>query len=115
MEAFEQLLSVAQTQPCVGSKETGARKTKKDKTVDSEALSVWESALTKYNDLETVFAKGPDAKAALEMELVTQIAADLEKDYEVSKEDTGQRAIRVVKSQVGKVWVVWLRKQKGCS
>lgn len=72
VEAFELLLHVASTKPRVGGETKAKAKDdqqgKKEKAVDGEALEAWVSTLTKYDALDAVFAKGPEAKASLEAE-----------------------------------------------
>lgn len=118
VQAFERLRLVAQTQPkpSGSSKEKAEKvekKGKKGQATDAEALAAWESTLTKYDSLEALFAKGPEAKVALEMELIAQITADLEKDYEVESRTAQQRAMQMVKSEVGRAYGMWIKNGKG--
>ena len=52
---------------------------------------MWASTLTKVNTLETTFAKGLEAKAALEGTLIAQVALDLEADYGYEPSNQGAR------------------------
>merc|ERR1712007_307220 len=106
---FERLLLVATTKPQVA--EVATSQPKQAKESDAEALAVFHSALTKFDALEEVFERGAHAKAAREGELIEQIQRDLVKDYGLDEKAARQRATKVVRSEVGKVFGVWKRAQ----
>merc|ERR1711879_7406 len=113
---FERALHFASTKPRVGgptkSKEKKAKDSRIEKAVDREAVAAWESTLTKYNDLDAIFANGVEDKTSLEEEFLAQIAADLVKDYGADAEDARQRATRIVKAEMGAAWGAWNRTRK---
>ena len=88
-----------------GKKEKQQIKAKADK----DALAVWASTLTKVNTLETTFAKGLEAKAALEGTLIAQVALDLEADYGYEPSKALARAAGVVRTEMGKRYGQWKR------
>ena len=94
------LLEVCERLQLVATSGAGPKKTKaagkKEKQqikakADKDALAVWASTLTKVNTLETTFAKGLEAKAALEGTLIAQVALDLEADYGYEPSNQGAR------------------------
>mmetsp|Transcript_30357 Transcript_30357/g.66460 ORF Transcript_30357/g.66460 Transcript_30357/m.66460 type:complete len:416 (+) Transcript_30357:65-1312(+) len=101
----ERLLLVATTRP------QNNKLPKVVKEEDTEALAVWESSLTKYDSLEEVFQRGPEAKAARESELIRQVAMDLVKDYGATEEAAQKRAVQVVRAQVGRSFSAWRKAQ----
>jgi len=104
LEVFEQLLLVATTKPA--ELEVVAPKAK-PMSGDPEAMAVWESALTKFDCLESVFGRGQEAQKLMQTELTEQVAKDLVKDYGVKEKDAQQRAKRVVVTEMGKRFGSW--------
>jgi len=111
LQVFEQLLQVATTKPPSLEKHTDSTKQKKEKEFDTEALAVWESALTKYDALEEVFGRGTEARTAREAELIEQVRKDLIKDYGACEKLARQRAAKVVKVEIGKSFGLWKKTQ----
>merc|ERR1719401_2577594 len=89
LEVFERLLFVATAKPKEASKPAAGSKPEKAQAEAearrAEARAVWESALTKFDDLEAVFAQGAQARQVLEEQLIEQISGDLAKDYGADK------------------------------
>eukprot|EP00927_Polykrikos_kofoidii_P038871 TRINITY_DN33312_c0_g1_i1.p1 TRINITY_DN33312_c0_g1~~TRINITY_DN33312_c0_g1_i1.p1 ORF type:complete len:439 (+),score=93.20 TRINITY_DN33312_c0_g1_i1:63-1319(+) len=108
LEVCERLLLVATTKPHDSIVE---KKAKPVKGEDTEALAVWESALTKFDTLEEVFDRGAQAKQLREAELIEQVAWDLIADYGVADEEAQQRATKVVRREVGKSFGIWRKGQ----
>jgi len=106
------LLRVATTKPVAAAAEKKGPKQQPGKQQDTEALAVWDSALTKYDSPEASFEKGMEAKKAMEALLVTQVTDDLIKDYDVKPSDAQQRATKVVMAEMGKRFGAWKAKQK---
>jgi len=115
---WHNLIAVAETLHLVATfkPQTGgsgkAAKEAKPKVVkeDTEAMAAFQSALTKFDDLEEIFARGKDAKAAIEKALLEQVAADLVKDYYAQEAEAQGRATKVVKSEVGTRFGAWKKK-----
>jgi hypothetical protein len=112
------LLEVCERLQLVATSGAGPKKTKaagkKEKQqikakADKDALAVWASTLTKVNTLETTFAKGLEAKAALEGTLIAQVALDLEADYGYEPSKALARAAGVVRTEMGKRYGQWKR------
>mmetsp|Transcript_172495 Transcript_172495/g.419565 ORF Transcript_172495/g.419565 Transcript_172495/m.419565 type:complete len:421 (-) Transcript_172495:170-1432(-) len=110
LDVFELLLRVATAKPRT---EAATSKSKPDQggKADTEALAVWHSALTKFDALEEVFQRGAEAKASRESDVIQQVARDLVKDYGASEKDAKQRAMKIVRSEVGRVFGTWKRAQ----
>lgn len=104
---FERLLLVATTKP-QGTQNAASSEPKKEREEDTEALAVWHSALTKFECLEEAFQKGAQAKAS--QEFIEQVARDLVKDYAADEKAAQQRATRIVRSEVGKLYGAWRRR-----
>lgn len=109
LEVFDGLRALATAKPIAqAATEPNAPKSA---AVDNEALMALESALTKFETLDEVFAKGQKAKALREKELIAEVARDLQKDYGDDK--TGvQRATKVVMRIVGARFGAWKRDQQ---
>jgi hypothetical protein len=107
LQVFEKLLQVATTKPSSLEKHTDSKKRQKEKEFDTEALAVWESALTKYDALEEVFGRSTEARTAREAELIEQVRKDLIKDYGACEKLARQRAAKVVKVEIGKSFGLW--------
>jgi hypothetical protein len=112
LHIFERLLLVATTKPAkpVAGNVVDKPDTKKNKggsQGDNEAIAVWESALTKFDCLESCFERGEDAKRLMQAELIDQVASDLVKDYGVEEKGAQQRAKRVVLTEMGKRFGIW--------
>jgi len=108
LEVFEALLLIATTKPPQPEKPAKATKSKED---DREAMAVYESALTKFEDLDEVFPRGTEAKKAREKDLVEQVARDRVKDYGASDEVALKRAQQVVLRMVGARFGMWKNAQ----
>lgn len=104
LDVFERLLLVATTKPA--EQDVVAPKAK-PKSGDPDAVAVWESALTKFDCLESVFERGQEAQKLMQAELSEQVAKDLVKDYGVKEKDAQQRAKRVVVIEMGKRFGTW--------
>lgn len=111
LQVFEKLLQVATTKPPSLESPADSTKQKKEKDFDTEALAVWESALTKYDALDEVFGRGAAARTAREVELVEQMTQDLIKDYGACEKLARQRAAKVVKVEMGKSFGRWKKTQ----
>lgn len=112
LEVFERLLLVATTNP-TGAIAPAETEKKKDcmPHIDAEANAVWDSALTKYDDLDSFFGKGREALKFLQAELIEQVAKDLVKDYGATEQDANQRAKKVVMMETGKRLGIWKKRQ----
>lgn len=105
LDVFEQLLLVATTRPV---EVAALAKTLKPGTqADLEVIAVWESALTKFDCLESVFERGGEAKNLMQAQLIDQLTKDLVKDYGASEKDAQQRAKRCVVTEMGKRFGAW--------
>lgn len=114
LEVFERLLLVATTK--VSAPAEPAPKPKAiAKAADHEAMLVWESALTKFDCLESVFERGQAAQKAMQDELADQVAQDLVKDYSASEKDAKQRSKRVVTTEMGKRYGIWKKSLSGAA
>lgn len=115
LEVFERLLFVATLKPKEADKlAAGSKPGKAPAEAEArraEARAVWESALTKFDDLEAVFAQGAQARQVLEEQLIKQISSDLTKDYGAGEKDAVQRATATVRSEVGKRFGTWKKSQ----
>lgn len=107
LEVLERLLLVAITKPTNPSFAGPNAKDKKASLGDTEAMAVWESTLTKFDCLESVFERGKEAMKRMQDELMEQVAKDLVKDYGVSEKEAQQRATRVVQKEVGQQFGKW--------
>jgi len=111
LEVFERLHRMATAPVQAAPKAAAPKKQRKPgKAEDAEALEVWASTLTKFDTLEACFERG--GRAALEPQLIEQVAADLVKDHGASEADASQRANRVVRAQVGQRFAAWQRAAK---
>merc|ERR1712232_370888 len=99
------LLLFATTKPVATS--APAPKPNGGPQVDSEAIAVWESTLTKFDCLESVFERGEDAQKLTQAELIGQVSKDLVKDYGAKEKDAQQRSKRVVMTEMGKRFGAW--------
>jgi len=106
LDVFERLLLVSNTKPVEPVAAAPKAKGCGPKG-DAEALAVWESALTKFDCLESVFERGQDAQKLMQAKLTEQVAMDLEKDYASTKKDAQLRAKRVVMVEMGKRFGIW--------
>jgi hypothetical protein len=112
LEVFERLLLVATPKPKEAGKLSKPGKAPAEAEARrAEARAVWESALTKFDDLEAVFAQGAQARQVLEEQLIKQISSDLAKDYGAGEKDAVQRATATVRSEVGKRFGTWKKSQ----
>lgn len=109
LEVLERLLLVATTKPANPSVTGPDAKDKKTSQGDTQAMAVWESTLTKFDCLESVFERGKEAMKLMQDELMEQVAKDLVKDYGVSEKDARQRAARVVQKEMGQQFGKWKR------
>lgn len=109
LEVFERLLLVATTKPCEPAASAATKAKAKGDNVkgDTEAAAAWESALTKFDCLDSVFERGQEAQKLMQVELMEQVAKDLVKDYGASDKDAQQRAKRIVGVEMGKRFGVW--------
>jgi len=109
LEVFERLLLVASTKPAepAGSAAPKANAKAGGAKGDSEAVAAWESALTKFDSLDSVFERGQEAQKLMQVELIEQVAKDLVKDYGASEKDSHQRAKRIVLTEMGKQFGIW--------
>merc|ERR1712048_1076540 len=105
LEIFERLLLVATTKPA--EPPTAVAKAKVGLQVDTETIAVWESTLTKFDCLESVFERGDEARTILQAELTEQVTSDLVKDYGACEKDARQRAKKFVGMEMGKGFGVW--------
>jgi len=112
LEVFERLLLVATTPPKLAAGKAACEgKAKVKAQEDMEALAVWTSTLTKFDDLDATFVQGAQAMSILEKELIHQVASDLEKDYGVKTKDAKSRAMRVVKTEMNQRFRLWKQAQ----
>lgn len=107
LDIFEQLLLISTTKPVASTAPVTKAKAKAGPQVDAEAIAVWESALTKFDCLESIFERGADVQKMMQAELIGQVAQDLVKDYGAKDKDAQQRAKRVVTTEMGKRFGVW--------
>lgn len=117
LDIFERLLLVSNAKPAEPA--LAAPKAKaKAKTGDSEAVAVWESALTKFDCLESVFERGqtmPDVQKLMQAELIEQVTKDLVKDFGSTEKDAQMRAKRVVATEMGKRFGIWRKSLSNAS
>lgn len=109
LDVFERLLLVSTTKPAEPPVAALPKAKAKSGVLqgDTEALAVWESALTKFDCLESVFERGQDAQKLMQVELIEQIAKDLVKDYGSKEKEACTRAKRVVMTEMGKRFGIW--------
>jgi len=108
LDVFERLLLVSNTKPAEPASAAPKAKAKSGGSHgDSEALAVWESALTKFDCLESVFERGQDVQKLMQAELIEQVTKDLVKDYGSTEKDALLRAKRVVTTEMGKRFGIW--------
>jgi len=100
VDAAAALHAVATFKP-QGVKAKKEPKEPQEKKDDDEARVAFDSALTKFDVLEDVFARGADAKTKIMKDLVEQVEADLVKDYGVKAGEAQQRAKKAVARYVG--------------
>jgi len=105
LDIFERLLLVATTKPVAIA--AAVKKPKNGPQVDNEGIAVWESALTKFDCLESVFENGQEAQKLMQAQLIDQVAKDLVKDYGASEKDARLRAKRIVMTEMGKRFGIW--------
>merc|ERR1719253_1084617 len=104
LEVFERLLLVATSKP---AEQDVVVPKAKPKSGDPDAMAVWESALTKFDCLESVFERGLEVQKLIQAELSEQVAKDLMKDYGAKEKDAQQRAKRLVATEMGKRFGMW--------
>eukprot|EP00933_Yihiella_yeosuensis_P024700 TRINITY_DN19144_c0_g1_i1.p1 TRINITY_DN19144_c0_g1~~TRINITY_DN19144_c0_g1_i1.p1 ORF type:complete len:434 (+),score=122.22 TRINITY_DN19144_c0_g1_i1:78-1379(+) len=105
LEMCEVVHLIATTVPA-GKNAPKVPNVQKDKE-DSDALAVFESALTKFDDVDSIFEKGGGAKSSFEKDLIEQVTKDLIKDYACSEKDAENRSKKMVKTQLGRRFHLW--------
>ena len=109
-----QLVATSGAGPKKSKKAAGMKEKQQVKAkAENDALAVWSSTLTKFDSLEATFSKGLEAKAALEVRLIEQVALDLETDYFYEPSKARARATGVVKAEMGKRYAWWARARAG--
>jgi len=111
LQVLEVMLQVVLKKPPQPEKQAKQGQASKP-TEDLECMAVLDSALTKFDCLEEVFVRGPDAKKAREAELIDQVSRDLVKDYGVAEKEALQRAKKVVLRVVGARFGSWKQQQQ---
>eukprot|EP00929_Paragymnodinium_shiwhaense_P118344 TRINITY_DN90274_c0_g1_i1.p1 TRINITY_DN90274_c0_g1~~TRINITY_DN90274_c0_g1_i1.p1 ORF type:complete len:420 (-),score=124.67 TRINITY_DN90274_c0_g1_i1:257-1516(-) len=108
--AVAEILHKVATYKPAGAENAVAKMEKVD-SEDTEAIAVFQSALTKVDDLDSVFERG--TKNVMEKALIEQVAADLVKDYDADAKAAQGRATKIVRQGVGQRFGEWKKRAAG--
>jgi len=104
-EGIEKILGRGKNMPKATEPEKKAAPVKKEAAVDQEALAAYESALTKQDSIDQIFADGK--KQEFTKWCVKQVADDLVKDFGVDPKQATGRSNKFVNATIGKLFGEW--------